>query len=104
MNNAKFTKFTNDFVKIIKTKAPYRTGNLRHNAIRYNYIEGQKTSSRIYVDEDIAPYMKYTNQPWISKKWNGKQNPNEKWFNKAVEKAVYDLAAKYGGTVKKGDE
>ena len=35
-----------------------------------------------------APYTVYTNEAWISPKWNGKQNPNEMWIQDAYN-AIY---------------
>ena len=62
--------------------APQDTGNLAFNALK---IEFPSTGvCEIYIDESIAPYMKYTEFPWISPKWNGKKNPNEGWFEHAA--------------------
>lgn len=63
--------------------APIDTGNLKYNAIRYEWIN--ETTFKIYVDESIAPYMPYTNEKWIAARWNGKKNPNEGWFDSACE-------------------
>lgn len=63
-------------VKLKHPNAP-TTGNLKFNATK---VVHEAEQSRIYVDENIAPYMPYTNEPWISPKWKGAKNPNENWF------------------------
>lgn len=85
-------------VNYIKANAPYDTGNLRLNAIKYKIVGNEFT---VYVDEKIAPYMVYTNEEWTSDKWNGKQNPNEQWWNKVVEDVIYTMALYLKGELKK---
>ena len=82
----------------IRDSAPIRTGNLRYNAMTYEIL---KTRANIYVDEKIAPYMKYTNENWNNFRppLYGKQNPNEGWWDRAAHDAVYVLANMLGGTV-----
>ena len=69
------------------------TGNLAFNAIKIEHTD--ERTSVIYVDDDIAPYMKYTNEPWIS----GHKNPNEGWFGKIAKDLAYHLAGLYNGKV-----
>ena len=82
---------------VFRPSAPRDTGNLQDNAIKVEQVSENEV--RIYVDEAIAPYMPYTNEPWLSPKWNGKQNPNEGWFDKAVETVAQAIATKLGGDV-----
>lgn len=82
-------------VEELKKRAPIDTGNLRYKAIRYEWID--EDTFRIYIDKNIAPYMPYTNEPWISPKWNGKKNPNEAWFQEAVEYIANYLAYEVNG-------
>lgn len=72
---------------IIRGKSPIRTGNLRYNAIRQ--VEEDKRAE-IYVDENVAPYMKYTNEHWSKFRppLYGNLNPNYMWWNKTVETAI----------------
>ena len=84
-------------VKMLRAKAPKDTGNLRNNAIRYEY---RADGAHIYVDESIAPYMPYTNEPWVSSRWKGAKNPNLYWFDFAVRDIVQRIASLAGGTVK----
>lgn len=101
MNNLNFQLFANDFVKIIKKLAPYRTGNLRNNSVQFFFEDGKIKKAVIYVNEDIAPYMPFTNEPWTASRWNGKQNPNEGWWDDSIEIAIRKLCNKFGGTYRK---
>ena len=82
----------------IKLKHPERrtTDNLKRNAIKLEMIDG---GFKIFVDENIAPYMPYTNEKWISPKWKGAQNPNEQWWNEEIQNLIYWLAYALGGTL-----
>lgn len=62
---------------VIKNAAPFHTGNLRYNAVRLT--QNSKNQFIVSVDTKIAPYMPYTNEPWISDRWRGKKNPNQNW-------------------------
>lgn len=73
---------------------PWRTGNMATNSLRYK-IEGNVF--HIYMDEDIAPYVPYTNEPWVSTRWHGKPNPNEGWWNYFAEIFAQRLALKLKG-------
>lgn len=75
---------------------PRRTGNLAYNALVYD-VQGDQFIVR--VDPAIAPYMPYTNEPWLSPKWHGKQNPNEGWWQRFVEEFTRRLALKLRGEV-----
>lgn len=76
----------------MKPHTPIRTGNLRYNSIKGEAMQFASFSvGKVYIDEDIAPYMPYTNEPWISPKWHGKKNPNEGWFGDSM---VQDIAIK----------
>lgn len=90
-------------VEIARANAPIRTGNLRYNAIRFEYETPDKFT--VYVDfyddggerSGIAPYMPFTNEPWISPKWHGKTNPNEGWWQRAIEEIRQMLQVEFGG-------
>lgn len=98
MTDADFRKLCNEIVDELRRQAPRRTGNLADNAIRFEFVGN---TCNIYVDEEIAPYMPYTNEKWLSPKWNGKQNPNEAWWQDTIEnKIVKGIAAKVRGVVK----
>ena len=83
MTKSEFDKLCMDIVGQVRKRAPYDTGNLSTNGVRYMW-KGKDTFV-IYVDESIAPYMPYTNEPWISPRWHGKKNPNEAWWQDAIK-------------------
>ena len=70
-------------VRKLRELAPKKTGNLAFNAIQFQFVD--ENTCEIYVNEEIAPYMPYTNEPWISPYWGGKKNPNEGWFDRAAD-------------------
>ena len=76
---------------------PRDTGNMALNSLRYkvqgNYIV-------IYFDTNIAPYVPYTNEPWLSDKWNGKQNPNEGWWDEFAQEFIRRFNIKIRGKIK----
>ena len=97
MTPEEFQRFCEDIVADVKKRSPIDTGNLRYNGIRYEYID--ENTCEIYVDESIVPYIYYTNEPWISPKWNGKKNPNEAWWQRAAEAVALLAADKLNGKV-----
>ena len=75
------------------------TGNMALNASHIKHPD-EKTAI-IYVDENIAPYVYYTNEPWESPFWKGKKNPNEGWFEKAADRVANILSQRLKGNIKK---
>ncbi len=73
------------------------TGNLANHGLQYRW-EG--TTFHVYIDENEAPYMVYTNDPWISPRWNGKKNPNEGWWDRASEFLTRRIAQLLHGEIK----
>lgn len=78
---------------------PKDTGNMRYNATYAKYLGNGVWE--IVVDESIAPYVPYTNEPWVSKKWNGKKNPNEGWFERAAALVATYIAGRLQGQVER---
>ena len=78
-----------------KWYAPIDTGNLRYNAVRGEWRD--ENTFVIYVDENIAPYMLFTNEPWINRK--GK-NPNENWWQDTARDIAQIIADELGGELK----
>ena len=83
MNKREFKRLVRDIFEITRKQAPEDTGNLSENALKLVWID--QNTARIYIDEEIAPYMPYTNEPWVSSWWRGKQNPNLYWFDKMAQ-------------------
>lgn len=75
---------------------PRDTGNMAFNALRY---EVTADGIQIGVEGDIAPYAPYTEYPWVSRKWHGKKNPNEGWWERFREELARRLAARLGGKI-----
>lgn len=90
MKSSEFVKLCSQCVEELRKRAPKDTGNMAYNAIRFEFPD--QDTCKIYIDEAVAPYMPYTNEPWISPRWHGKKNPNEKWFDNA-SKAIAELFA-----------
>ena len=92
-------------------RTPKKTGNLAYNAIKYKW--NSPTQFEIYVDVGDtdafvagekflvgqAPYMPFTNEVWISPRWNGKKNPHQNWWNKEMESVIKYIARRLGGQV-----
>ena len=95
---ARFKAACEESIAVVRRAVvPKDTGNLAYNAIQFEWIG---TKFHWWVNEDIAPYMVYTNEPWTSPRWHGKKNPNEGWWERAVELFTRTLAAKLKGEIK----
>lgn len=102
MTEQEFDRLCMRLVRVVRDRAPKDTGNLAYNGIRYEWRD--KETFVIYVDGEppnkgIAPYMPYTNEPWISKRWNGKPNPNQGWWQDAVQLCVDYILNEYKGEI-----
>ena len=103
MTKQQFDILCNRAVEVIRRHCPIDTGNLRYNAIQFLY-EDDNTFT-VYVDfydngknpTGIGYYMAYTNEPWISKRWHGKKNKNEGWWQKALEEIKEMIRNEFGG-------
>lgn len=80
-----------------KTRGKTSTGNMANNALRYEVVGD---SFHVYIDDEIAPYCYYTNEPWLSTKWNGKKNPNEGWWERFCQEFSRRLAKRLKGNLK----
>lgn len=93
----------------IQNMTPYDTGNL-HDSTKLKYLGNSKWEIYVNCGEDpylkdyergLAPYMPFVNEKWISPRWRGKQNPNENYWNKSIEIALYRCAKRFEGELKK---
>ena len=93
-------RLTSGATTVLRFYAPVKTGNLRNNGINYEVYDDKGV---IYVDGDctngIAFYMPYTNEPWVADRWHGKKNPNEGWWQNAVDKVAEYIADILGGAL-----
>lgn len=81
----------------IKDICPYDSGNM-HNTIRFEKVG--KDTYRIRINpNNTAPYAVYTNERWISPKWNFAHNPNEKWIDEGAQSIAHSIAVKLDGSV-----
>lgn len=81
----------------MRDEIPYDTGNMALHAFKYEVVGEVLT---IEMDVDQAPYVGYTNEPWISAWWRGKKNPNEGWWNRLVDNYARRLAERLKGDLK----
>ena len=97
MNNRDIMAY-NVLVMALKSVCPYRTGNLERNGIRVKIDNG---SMCVEIGHEtsklLGEYAVYTNEPWISPKWGGKQNPNQGWIERGIEKALPLIKQVYQG-------
>ena len=85
-------------VESLRTElVPYDTGNMAFNALKY---EIRDDMIDISVDPNIAPYVPYTNEPWLSEKWHGKKNPNEGWWRRFADEFAKRLATNLKGELR----
>lgn len=89
-------------VTLIRNKAPKDTGNLAYNAVRFE--DKGNGVWEIWVDGTppdigIAPYMPYTNEPWLSERWHGRRNPNEGWWDRTAKEVMELIATRLGGRI-----
>lgn len=110
MTDARFRTLCADaykrFVKLVPNpKTRYKkggsTGNMALNATKITFPSPYVCM--IYIDERISPYLPYTDKPWLAKRWKGKKNPNEGWFERAAEFMAAYVAKKAQGELQQND-
>lgn len=88
-----------EFIPNPTTRGKTSTGNIAYAAFIDNVVKDDEIL--VYIDENIAPYVKYTNEPWVAACWGGKKNPNEGWWQRFVNEFMRRLADELGGTKEK---
>lgn len=99
MTDSDFANMCEQALLELRTRAPKRTGNLAFNGVRLVFVS--KKEALLYVDEAVAPYMPFTNEPWLSPYWNGKKNPNEGWFDRSAEAIAEMISSIAKGNIKR---
>lgn len=83
-----------EFIPNPLTRGKTSTGNMAFQA--FGYVKTNR-EMLVYIDKSIAPYVPYTNEPWIAAFWGGRKNPNEGWWHRFVNEFAHRLAAELGG-------
>lgn len=94
MTSREFRALGKECEALLRSLAPYDTGNLHDHGVQFEMPD--KDTIHLYIDESEAPYMKYTNE-----KWERGKNPNEGWFDRAVEQIAALIAERTQGELKK---
>lgn len=101
MTDSYFANICEKATQELRNRAPKKTGNLAYNGVQLVFVSNRE--ALLYVDESIAPYMPYTNEPWVADRWKGKPNPNEGWFDRAADGIAQLLNDLAGGKLKSVD-
>jgi hypothetical protein len=100
-----FNRIITNSVKMVKDAAPnpttreagLSTGNLAFNAVRKAQVDRRNMRFVIYVDTDIAPYMKYVEE---KTNWSdGRPYEYYHWFDNVVKEVAEYIADIVGGKV-----
>lgn len=82
-------------LEYMRAICPVDSGNMRDT------MRAVKTARNQYAviinPDNLAYYAVYTNEKWISDRWNGRKNPNEKWIDSGVTTFAMYLAQALGG-------
>lgn len=118
MTEAKFNSLCSQIYDHIRSKTPHASWNLYNNATKIERLEAGK--AKIFVDETVAPYFALVNnEPTLSVyKYprlpvNGKltkdkskpkikityKNKNYKYFERALEEVLQDIAKETGAVL-----
>lgn len=81
---------------VLKSNAPYDTGNLALNAIRV--LETEPGVFCVAIGGELAPYAKYTQEAW-----QRGTNPNEGWINRGIEEAMPLIRDIMSGAISEDD-
>jgi hypothetical protein len=83
----------NKAYNLVQGTAPVRRGDLKRSIKLVSTASG-------YDILITAPHMVYTEEPWVSPKWKGRENPNEGWFKEVTELVFRLLRAELRATGK----
>lgn len=90
-----FNEIRNHLAPNPNTRYITSTGNLAFNALKYSITQlDNGYDLHIWVDEEIAPYMVFTNEPWLHERWHGRSNPNEGWWQR-INQYIRDQIARH---------
>ena len=84
MEATKFLKEATEYLyKLLQERCPVDTGNMKASISLLSGKGG--TEYVIEIPANLVPYVVYTNERWISPKWNGRQNPNYHWIDDTIQ-------------------
>lgn len=92
MTDAEFNTISHHFLDNIRSRTPYRTGNLKMNATKIQALGNSRFD--ISIDMNIAPYFKYVNNYETIRE---RRNNNYHYFEDAVEICTEEMALAIGG-------
>ena len=82
----------NQALMFMRNQAPHRSGDLKESMEAKDIPNGVEITVGIY-------YFPYTELEWISPRWRGRRNPNERWFALGTGYLAKYLAQRLGGRV-----
>jgi hypothetical protein len=91
------TDYLCNFLKLV---APKASTDLSQNI---RVLDNKKGSHVIGIGGEPTPYAVYTNEKWVSEKWNGKQNPNEGWIQAGIQTAMPMIQEIMSGAISEED-
>lgn len=80
--------------KHMRELSPVDTGNMQQNI---SVVQDNARQYSIKIGGNVAPYAVYTNEKWVSPRWHGRKNPNEKWIDSGVISFVTELTSQLNG-------
>lgn len=80
--------------KHMRELSPVDTGNMQQNI---SVVQDNPRQYSIKIGGNVAPYAVYTNEKWVSPRWHGRKNPNEKWIDSGVISFVTELTSQLNG-------
>lgn len=83
-------------IKLGSTAIALNFGVPRRSGALKNSFKLTNNGNTVEISTDIY-YMPFTNEPWISPRWKGAKNPNEKWFQETAEFMAQMIARHTGG-------
>lgn len=77
--------------RLIQSLSPVRSGELKNSIDLLATANGYEIVVK-------APHMVYTEEAWVSPQWRGRDNPNEGWFQEAIELAFRLIQSELGAS------
>lgn len=85
-----FKQLQNEVPLELSTYLPYRSGELAASVKLQQNIDGFSVLI-------TAPHTVYVEEPWLSPRWGGRENPNERVILEYTDLLVRNITQKLGG-------